>query len=52
MKLQIIKSIFNNPKIKDDNVFENLILEADDNNDGEISLEEFKNIMMKFIRQG
>jgi calcium-dependent protein kinase len=50
ISLNEIKSIFNNPKIKDDNVFENLLLEADDNNDGEISLEEFKTIMMKFIR--
>ena len=50
ISLNEIKSIFNNPKIKDDNVFENLMLEADDNQDGEISLEEFKEIMMKFIK--
>jgi calcium-dependent protein kinase len=49
ISLNEIKSIFNNPKIKDDNIFENLMLEADDNNDGEISLEEFKSIMLKFI---
>ena len=50
ISLNEIKSIFNNPNIKDDNVFEKLLLEADDNNDGEISFEEFKTIMEKFIQ--
>jgi calcium-dependent protein kinase len=50
ISLNEIKSIFNNPKIKDDKVFVNLMLEADDNNDGEISLEEFITIMQKFIQ--
>ena len=49
ISLSEIKSIFNNPKIKDDNVFDLLLLEADDNHDGEISLDEFKCIMLKFI---
>lgn len=44
-----IKSIFNNPKIKDDNIFEKLLLDADDNHDGEISYDEFKTIMLKFM---
>lgn len=50
ISLNEIKSIFNNPKIKDDNIFEKLLLEADDNHDGEISLDEFKTIMIKFIQ--
>lgn len=48
--LNEIKSIFNNPKIKDDNIFEKLLIEADDNGDGEISMEEFKHIMLKFLK--
>jgi Ca2+-binding EF-hand superfamily protein len=50
ISLSEIKSIFNNPKIKDDKIFDQLLTEADDNNDGEISLEEFKTIMLKFIQ--
>jgi Ca2+-binding EF-hand superfamily protein len=50
ISLSEIKSIFNNPKLKDDKVFENLLLEADDNNDGEICLEEFIVIMQKFVK--
>jgi len=44
-----IKAIFNNSSVKDDDVFQKIIKEADDNNDGEISLEEFKTIMLKFF---
>ena len=50
ISLNEIKSIFNNPSIKDDGVFEKLLFEADDNQDGEISLEEFITIMLKFMQ--
>jgi len=44
-----VKAIFNNSTVKDDNIFEKMIKDADDNDDGEISLEEFKSIMIKFF---
>ena len=49
INLNEIKGIFNNPKVKDDNIFEKIIKEADDNQDGEISLEEFKILMINFF---
>lgn len=49
INLNEIKAIFNNSTVKDDEVFQKIIKEADDNNDGEISLEEFKTIMLKFF---
>ncbi len=49
INLNEIKAIFNNSTVKDDNIFEKMIKEADDNNDGEISLEEFKTLMIKFF---
>jgi calcium-dependent protein kinase len=44
-----IKAIFNNSTVKDDGVFQKIIKEADGNNDGEISLDEFKSIMLNFF---
>ena len=49
INLNEIKAIFNNSSVKDDNIFQKMIKEADDNNDGEISLEEFKTLMIKFF---
>lgn len=49
INLNEIKAIFNNSTVKDDAVFQKMIKEADDNNDGEISLEEFKGLMIKFF---
>lgn len=49
INLNEIKAIFNNSTVKDDNIFEKMIKEADDNNDGEISLDEFKTLMIKFF---
>lgn len=49
INLKEIKLIFNNTAIKDDNVFQNMISEADNNHDGEISLEEFKALMVSFF---
>lgn len=49
INLNEIKCIFDNPNIKDDKIFESILTEADDNNDGEISLEEFKALMLKFF---
>ena len=51
ISLSEIKSIFNNPKIKDDNLFEKLLCDADEDGNGEISLEEFKGIMENFLSQ-
>jgi len=49
INLNEIKAIFNNSTVKDDDVFQKIIKEADDNNDGEISLDEFKTLMIKFF---
>ena len=49
INLNEIKAIFNNSTVKDDNIFQKMIKEADDNNDGEISLDEFKTLMIKFF---
>lgn len=49
INLNEIKAIFNNSTVKDDGVFQKMIKEADDNNDGEISLDEFKTLMIKFF---
>ncbi len=49
INLSEIKCIFDNSGVKDDKVFEAMLSEADDNNDGEISLEEFKDLMLKFF---
>ena len=49
INLNEIKAIFNNSSVKDDNIFQKMIKEADDNDDGEISLEEFKALMIKFF---
>lgn len=49
INLNEIKAIFNNTTIKDDDVFQKMISEADNNNDGEISLEEFKALMLSFF---
>jgi len=49
ISLNEIKAIFNNTAIKDDSVFEKLISDGDKNNDGEISLEEFKVLMLNFF---
>ena len=49
INLNEVKAIFNNSNVQNDNIFEKMIKEADDNNDGEISLEEFKTIMIKFF---
>jgi len=50
INLNEIKSIFDYTN-KDDNdeVFKKMIEEADDNNDGEISLDEFQSLMFKFF---
>jgi calcium-dependent protein kinase len=49
INLNEIKAIFNNSTVKDDTIFQDMIKEADDNNDGEISLEEFRGLMIKFF---
>ena len=49
INLNEIKCIFDNSSVKDDKIFESMLSEADDNNDGEISLEEFKILMLKFF---
>jgi len=49
INLNEIKCIFDNSKVKDDKIFEAMLSEADDNHDGEISLEEFKALMLKFF---
>lgn len=49
INLSEIKCIFDNSKVKDDKIFESMLSEADDNDDGEISLEEFKALMLKFF---
>jgi len=49
INLNEIKAIFNNSTVKDDSIFQDMIKEADDNNDGEISLEEFRGLMIKFF---
>jgi len=49
INLNEIKCIFDNYSVKDDKIFESMLSEADDNNDGEISLEEFKTLMIKFF---
>ena len=49
INLNEIKCIFDNSKVKDDKIFESMLSEADDNNDGEISLEEFKSLMLKIF---
>ena len=43
-----IMQLFNNKDI-DKSVFEKIVKEADENGDGEISYEEFKNLMTKFF---
>lgn len=49
INLNEIKAIFNNTSVKDDQVFQNMISQADNNNDGEISLDEFKTLMLSFF---
>ena len=49
INLNEIKSIFNNSNVKDDKIFQSMLSEADDNHDGEISMEEFKGLMLKFF---
>ena len=49
INLSEIKCIFDNSAVKDDKIFESMLSEADDNKDGEISLEEFKSLMLKFF---
>jgi len=49
INLNEIKCIFDNSGVKDDKIFEAILTDADDNNDGEISLEEFKALMLKFF---
>ena len=49
INLSEIKCIVDNSGVTDDKVFEAMLSEADDNNDGEISLEEFKDLMLKFF---
>jgi calcium-dependent protein kinase len=44
-----IMQIFNNTELKDKAVFDKMINEADENGDGEISYEEFKDLMTKFF---
>jgi calcium-dependent protein kinase len=44
-----IMQIFNNTDLKDKSVFEKILKDADDNGDGEISYEEFKDLMTKFF---
>jgi calcium-dependent protein kinase len=44
-----IMQIFNNAELKDKSIFEKIVGEADENGDGEISYEEFKNLMTKFF---
>jgi calcium-dependent protein kinase len=43
-----IMQLFNNKDIEK-SVFEKIVKEADENGDGEISYEEFKNLMTKFF---
>lgn len=49
INLNEIKAIFNNSSVKDDKVFQSMISDADNNDDGEISLEEFKALMLGFF---
>lgn len=49
INLNEIKAIFNNSSMKDDQIFQKMLKEADDNNDGEISLEEFKHLILNFF---
>jgi calcium-dependent protein kinase len=49
INLNEIKAIFNNSTVKDEKIFESMIKEADNNNDGEISFDEFKTLMIKFF---
>jgi calcium-dependent protein kinase len=44
-----IMQIFNNKDINDKSVFEKIVKEADENGDGEISYEEFRDLMTKFF---
>jgi calcium-dependent protein kinase len=44
-----IMAIFNSTDIKDRSVFDKIVKDADENGDGEISYEEFKNIMTNFF---
>ena len=41
--------IFNETSIAEKNKFEEILKEADQNGDGEISLQEFKQLMLKYI---
>jgi calcium-dependent protein kinase len=43
-----IMQIFNNAEL-DNSIFEKMVKEGDENGDGEISYEEFKNLMTKFF---
>lgn len=43
--------IFNETNPNEKKKFENLIAEADQNGDGELSLKEFKDLMYKFVNE-